>query len=407
MRLLWIKIGGLVPVDRGGRRRSFETVRALAERHDVTLATTHGNDDELVGLRAALPGVETLSWPWHIPKHGSPGFALALARSWASELPVDLFRCRVPELGREVQTRLHEAVFDVCVVDFLAAAPNAPLRGATPVVLFAHNVEHQIWRRLAGVEARRLHKALLEIEWRKMRLYEDRVVAAVDRTIAVSESDRALFCSRVPRASVGAVPTGVDPDYFRSDGAAELPNTLVFVGAMDWYPNEDAVLHFAADILPRLQRAVPEATLTVVGRNPSERVRALGPAVRVSGTVDDVRPYLGSASVVVVPLRVGGGTRLKIFEALAMQKAVVSTTIGAEGLPLETGEHFVRADEPAAFAGAVVDLLRDPGRRAALGAAGRGLVEARYGWAAVARAFERELEEVHHARCSLRNGIRR
>ncbi|MBI4951908.1 MAG: glycosyltransferase [Myxococcales bacterium] len=407
MRILWIKIGGLWPVDRGGRRRSFETVRALAERHAVTVATTHVAEDEVAGLRGALPGSEVLSWPWQIPKHGSAGFALALGRSWASELPVDIWRCVVPELRREVAERLRRGACDVCVVDFLAAAPNVSLRSAGPLVLFSHNVEHQIWRRLAKVETRLARRALLEVEWRKMRRYEDRVVGAVARTIAVSEADRAMLASRVPGASVCAVPTGVDLSYFRSEGASEAPGSIVFVGAMDWYPNEDAVLHFAAEILPRVQRAVPDATLTVVGRNPSARLRALGPAVRVTGTVDDVRPHLGAASVVVVPLRVGGGTRLKIFEALAMQKAVVSTAIGAEGLPLRTGEHFVCADEPAAFADAVVALLRDPGRRTALGVAGRGLVETRFGWAAVARAFERELEEVHHARSSLRNGIRR
>src|SRR6185503_7113005 len=144
----------------------------------------------------------------------------------------------------------------------------------------------------------------------------------------------------------------------------------VFTGSMDWYPNEDGILYFADTILPLIRRECPDAQVTVVGRDPSARLRAAasGRGVRLTGTVEDVRPYMSDAAVYVVPLRVGGGTRLKIFEALAMGKPVVSTTVGAEGLPLVPGKHYLRADEPADFARAVVALLRDPARRRRLGA---------------------------------------
>jgi glycosyltransferase involved in cell wall biosynthesis len=170
---------------------------------------------------------------------------------------------------------------------------------------------------------------------------------------------------------------------------------------MDWFPNEDGIAHFVEAILPRVRARVPEVTVTVVGRKPSARVRRLAavPGVRITGTVDDVRPYVAGAAVCVVPLRVGGGTRLKIFEALAMGKAVVSTSVGAEGLPMTPGRHFVQADEEAAFADAVIALLQDPGRRRALGDAGRRLVEERYSWPRVAREFETICEDVvTHAR---------
>src|SRR5262249_8448219 len=146
--------------------------------------------------------------------------------------------------------------------------------------------------------------------------------------------------------------------------ADERAAHLVFSGSMDWHPNEDAVIHFADNILPRIRRDVPEATFTIIGRNPGARVRELAdrPGIRVTGTIDDVRPAIAEGAVYVVPLRAGGGTRLKIFEALAMGKAVVSTTVGAEGLALVDGEHFVDANEPDEFATAVVDLLRDPVR---------------------------------------------
>jgi glycosyltransferase involved in cell wall biosynthesis len=397
LKILWVKVGALWPVDRGGRRRSFEILRELAQRHQVTLATTHGADEDPTGIRHAVPLDELVSMPWDIPKQGTPGFVAALARSWPSELPVDLWRCRVPALAADVTRRLDTGAYDVCIADFLAAAPNVPLAGRTPVVMFAHNVEHQIWQRLASIERRPVRRALLEVEWRKMRRYESQVVARVRRTIAVSEKDRQTLVDRAPAADVRAVPTGVDPAYFKPNGCVKLPTEIVFVGAMDWYPNEDGVAHFVESILPQVRREVPDAHVTVVGRNPSARIRALEPAVQVTGTVDDVRPFLDQAAVVVVPLRVGGGTRLKIFEALSMAKPVVSTTVGAEGLPLEPDEHVVLADEPDAFARAVVALLRDPQRRMALGTAGRRLVETEYGWATVARSFERQLEEVVHA----------
>jgi glycosyltransferase involved in cell wall biosynthesis len=171
---------------------------------------------------------------------------------------------------------------------------------------------------------------------------------------------------------------------------------LVFTGAMDWYPNEDAVLHFLTTTLPEVRRRIPGVTLAVVGRNPSARLRDAGKAVgvEVTGTVPDVRPHVAQAAVCIVPLRIGGGTRLKIFEALAMGKAVVSTTVGAEGLPIVPGEHYVQADGPAEFAQAVVGLLENPDRRRALGGAGRRLVEARYSWETIGRQFEGLCKEI-------------
>jgi glycosyltransferase involved in cell wall biosynthesis len=402
MEILWVKVGGLWPLDTGGRLRSFHIVAELSRRHAVTLLTTHGPADDPAGLARHLPGCRVVSVPHAAPKRGSVGFAAALARSWLSRHPVDLWRCRVPALRRAVARRLAGGRVDLCVADFLAATPSVPLDGPTPVVLFAHNVEHLIWKRLGEAETRRGPRALLGLEWRKMRRAEADACDRARLTIAVSEEDRARLAAGAPRARVAAVPTGVDTEYFTPGGPAERPAALVFVGSMDWYPNEDAVRYFADAILPLVRREVPAASLTVVGRNPTSRLRAMAAAagIEVTGTVADVRPHLGAGAVCVVPLRIGGGTRLKIFEALAMGKAVVSTAIGAEGLPLADGEHYLRADDPARFAGAVVSLLRDPGRRRALAGAGRRLVETRYSWAQVAREFEARCKEAvtSHAR---------
>lgn len=402
MRILWVKVGGLWPLNSGGRLRSVHTIAELTRRHRLTVVTTHGPQDDPAGLAARLAGAErVISLPYAAPKHGSARFARALVRSWLSPLPVDAWKWRIPALRKEVARLLAAEPFDLCVTDFLVSVANVPPDGPVSTVLFAHNVEHMIWKRLSRAESRPWRRALLEVEWRKMRRYEAQACTRARLTIAVSEADRSTLAAHAPRARVCAIPTGVDAAYFLPNGAAERPGTLVFVGAMDWFPNEDGIVHFVETVFPRIRNAVPDAALKVVGRNPRPRVQRLAAVagVQITGTVDDVRPHVAGAAVYVVPLRVGGGTRLKIFEALAMGKAVVSTTVGAEGLPLIPGTHFIPADEPAQFANSVVTLLTDPARRRALGRAGRRLVEERYSWSQVAREFEARCEEVaSHAR---------
>jgi glycosyltransferase involved in cell wall biosynthesis len=309
---------------------------------------------------------------------------------------VDVHKWRRRDLRLTVEHLLRTRGVDLCVADFPNAAGNVPLGGAVPVVFFDHNVEYLVWQRLRRNEPRFLRRLALELEWRKMRRFERSTCAAARLTLAVSEPDRALLAETAPGARVRAIPTGVDTGYFSPQPGPERKGALVFTGSMDWYPNEDGILHFAEHTLPLIRREVPEAEVTVVGRDPSARLRgaARRAGLRVTGTVPDVRPYMAESAVYVVPLRVGGGTRLKIFEALAMGKPVVSTTVGAEGLPLEPGRHFIQADDPGAFAGAVVSLLRDPERRAALGGAGRQLVEQHYAWPQVARQFEAACREV-------------
>jgi sugar transferase (PEP-CTERM/EpsH1 system associated) len=397
MRILWVKPGGLWPLNTGGRLRSFHTVSELARRHQVVLLTTHGPHEDPRELAARLPHCERVaSFPHRPPKQGSVGLAAAVVGSWFSELPVDVWKWRAPRLRAEAAQLIDRGEVDLCVADFLTAVPNVPLESGVPVVLFEHNVEHVIWKRLAAAEPRPWRKLLLELEWRKMRRFEAKACARVDLTLAVSEKDRAVLVENAPGAMVSAIPTGVDTSFFIPNGHEEASAGLVFTGSMNWYPNEDGVLHFMGEMLPLIRREEPEATLTVVGRDPSPRLRqAAAPAgVRVTGGVDDIRPYVAEGAVYVVPLRLGGGTRLKIFEALAMGKAVVSTTVGAEGLSLVPGEHLLVADDPVLFARAVVSLLRDPARRRALGAAGRRLVEQRYAWPQVAQEFESRLGSV-------------
>lgn len=399
MRILWVKIGGLWPANSGGRLRSYHIVSELSRRHEVSVMTTHQPGEDPRELARHLPHCRRVeSFPHAAPKVNSPRFVLSLAQSWLTPLPVDLFKNRVSTLRRAVGAELAGGDYDLCVTDFLFAVPNVPTdKAVVPVVFFAHNVEYMIWRRLSRNDDNRLRRLLLELEWRKMRRYETAVCRRADLTIAVSGSDRDHFHSTAADARICAIPTGVDTEYFRPNGDADGNRTpeLVFTGSMDWHPNEDAILYFIDAVLPAIRREVPGVAMTAVGRNPGPRLRAAAAraGVRVTGTVEDIRPYVNRAAVYVVPLRIGGGTRLKIYEALAMGKAVVSTSIGAEGLPLKDGTHFLCADEPAVFAAKVVDLLREPPRRRALGRAGRQLVEESFTWARVAAEFEARCRE--------------
>ncbi|HEY7789173.1 MAG TPA: glycosyltransferase family 4 protein [Vicinamibacterales bacterium] len=397
MHLIWVKVGGLWPANTGGRLRSLALIQELAQRHRITLLTTHGRHEDPDGLQAHLgPGVEVVSIAHEIPKRTSRTFPLALARSWLTSDPVDLWRCRIPALRAALDDRLRRDTPDLCIADFLAAVPTVTFGGPVPVVVFSHNVEHMIWQRLAATASNRITRGLLALEWRKMRRREVDACRRATLTLTVSDPDRDRLAALAPSAHIQSIPTGVDLGYFTPRSTDQDPDALVFVGSMDWYPNEDGTLDFMATTLPLIRRARPSTSFTIVGRNPSARLReaAAAAGAAVTGTVDDVRPFLERAAVAVVPLRVGGGTRIKIFEALAMGKALVSTTIGAEGLPLTPGTHYLQADQPEAFADHVLGLLRDPAARLALGQTGRQLVHQHYSWTHAAHVFESACEEV-------------
>jgi polysaccharide biosynthesis protein PslH len=200
----------------------------------------------------------------------------------------------------------------------------------------------------------------------------------------------------LPEAKVTTIPTGVDLSFFQPAAAPPATASLVFTGDMSWLPNEDALLYFCAEILPIVQRQIPDLVVWVVGRKPTKKVQSLAenPAVRVTGFVDDIRPYVHQAAAYIVPLRIGGGTRIKIFEAMAMGMPVISTTVGAEGLPVQHGENVLLADDPAAFAEQTVRLLSDAALRRRLGAAARELVQGRYSWSAVTNILDDVLKKV-------------
>jgi len=397
MRILWLKSDLLLPLDKGGKIRTWHLMRQLARRHEITylaFADAGSSPADVEGMREVASRVITI--PRGDAPKGSLRFYVGAAAHLFDRLPYAVAKYQSRAYAAAVRACLAEQTFDLIVCDFLVPAVNLPGELPCPAVLFTHNVESEIWRRHMETKTGALLRLLYGMQYRRMLRFEARTLKRFEGVLAVSDADRDTFARLYPgavRHPAFVVATGVDTDYFTAEASRPGSRDLVFTGSMDWLPNEDAMLYFCRDILPLIRAAEPDVTLSIVGRSPTPAVTALAAdaGIDVTGRVDDVRPRMRAGAVYIVPLRIGGGTRLKIFEAMAMGKAVVSTTVGAEGLPVRDGEHVRLADTPAAFAHAVVQLLRDPARRAQLENAARALVVERYDWRAVAGDLEAAL----------------
>jgi len=390
MRILWIKTELLHPLDKGGRIRSYQMLRSLSRQHHVTYLCL---DDGLAAAdaleRAREYAQEVVVVPFRAPTKMSLGFFAALLRNLFSPLPYAIARYRSPELRDRVQELAGAA--DLIVCDFLVPTVNVPDALPAPAVLFEHNVEAMIWQRHVSVPQHPVRRAYMRLQWQRMLWYEARECRRFAHVVAVSPVDAQVIRREYAVASVGHVPTGVDLEYFStSRPRPQESRELVFIGSMDWMPNDDGIRWFAREIFGRIQERVTGARLTVVGRSPSLAIRELAarnPAIKVTGTVADVRPYLERAGVSVVPLRIGGGTRLKIYEMMAMGVPVVSTAIGAEGLPIRHDEHLLIADSVEEQVSAICALLGDPARADLLATNALRHVKEHCSWDAVAECF--------------------
>jgi sugar transferase (PEP-CTERM/EpsH1 system associated) len=406
MRILWLNANLLLPLDKGGKIRTWHLMRHLARRHEITYLT-FASDVEADAHRPAMRDVcrELVSVPWQDAVKGSLRFYAGVAAHLIDPLPYAVAKYRSAAYRQAADALLDRRRFDRVVCDFLVPAVNLRRTLPCPSILFTHNVEAEIWRRHADNATQPLSRVLYRQQWRRMLRFEGRTLARFDRLLAVSDADeqtfRRLSGADAPLPPIDVVATGVDTSFFTPTPEAFVrPKHLAFVGSMDWMPNEDAVLFFCREVLPRIRQAEPDVTLSIVGRAPTPAVKRLAQdaGIEVTGTVDDVRSYLGQACATIVPLRVGGGTRLKIFEAMAAGKAVISTTIGAEGLPTESGRHLLIADGAEAFADAVVRVVREPDLRRRLEREARTLVTRHYDWSVAAAQLERSLNDAAAAK---------
>ncbi len=368
----------------------LNVLRHLATRHQITYLCNLRAGEEIELEKMVALGLHLETVPARESRRGSVRFYYELAQNLFSPYPLTISRNYDPALRARAQALVARDAYDLLICDTVVMARHTTDLEVPARILFQHNVDAQLLQRHAQHGAGLLRSRYMAIQWRRMRRFEADCGRHFNTVIAVSEQDQQTFAREYGWHHVQAIDTAVDVDYFRPNGTAERPDHVVFVASLDWLPNQDGVTFFVHHVWPLIRRAKPKAVFQIVGRNPPWAVRRLQrvDGVEVVGTVPDVRPYVAGAAVVVVPLLVGGGTRIKIFEALAMGKALVSTTIGAEGLPVTSGDHLLLADNPPEFAEAVLGLLNDADTRARLGQTANRFVNAHYSTEVVARQFE-------------------
>ena len=334
-------------------------------------------------------------------------------RGLAGPLPMTVLNCRSRSAARRLREILRDESFDtvqvegVHLLEYLPAilqaiARPAAQRVARPaVVVDWHNIESECMRRYAAGGAHWAKRLAARRTALLLERVEDRLLDAGVTHTVTSEREHRILQARRPAARVHVIPNGIDAALYSADnldlarrrsGMGETKSTLLFVGSMDYHANIDAVLWFARAAWPQIACAIPDLQFTIVGRNPAREIRALASQrIRVTGTVDDVRPYYANAAAAVVPIRVGGGTRLKILEAMAAGVPVISTSLGAEGLEMENGTHLLLADSASQIAAAVQLIVSSAGLRADIIRAARLVAGRKYDWASIGE----KLFEIH------------
>lgn len=390
MRLLWMKSDYVLPPDTGGKIRTYNLMRELNKLCEVTYLAFKGddspNDEPEIG--ACASDVVTVVRPEE--NKSGVGFYARVLRGLASQLPYILQKYRSSQIVSHQRNFVRSnGKPPVVLCDFLEMAENVDWSLPCPKVLFQHNVESMIWDRYYSTETNPLKKAYFNYERKRMARYEAAACNRFDLVFTVSEEDRLTLRNRFGvTCPIEVLETGVDTDFFRPmPHHPSTPGRLTFLGSMDWMPNIDGVKWFVDEVFPVVKAQFPTASLDIVGRRPGNEIRRLAahnPSINVIADVPDVRPHIANSQLFIVPLRIGGGSRIKIYEAMAMDRPVVSTTIGAEGLPIVPDQHLAIGDTPAEFAGQVVRLLQDHDRRQAISRSGCDFVTQNHQWKNVA-----------------------
>ena len=399
MRILYISSYYPLPTTNGARMRLWVLLRAMANAgHDVTLVS-FAQPGETAGTEAQL-GTVCVDYeiiPLALVRMADGGAYLRRLAAIFSPSPFLHSRFDSIEMRSCLERRLREETFDVVICDNVAAAVSLP-NTSVPVVVNSCDVAHVLLMRYVEQERNPAKKLYAWLEAIKARRFEAKTFGRAQYGMACSNEDANALHKICPGLEIFVIPNVVDINEY--DGTkGEEPDTVIFVGSMDSVPNRDAVSHFVRDILPLIQIEVPGVRFIAAGRNASPEFRASFshvPAVQFTGTLPDIRPVIAKAAVSVVPLRIGSGTRIKILEGAAMGKAIVSTTLGAEGLDLEPDKEILIADDPRQFASCVTELLRNPERRKSLGEAARRRIAADYDLAALQRSIAFALESLEH-----------
>lgn len=397
LKILFLTNRSPYPIKDGQSRRTYNIVKGLAYRHDVYLLSLYESADEVMPesvkhLRSFCKQVEMLPAP---RKTLSFGMVARLLRSLFSNDPYTVWRHYSGPYVHRVRTRLDTMPFDVVHCDILPLAYcirglHRPFRTLTD-----HDVSYLKVKRLAAQARNPVLKLFLHFEALKLKRLESTIFSKLDLGIAVSELDRQHLERLCPRGRFVVVENGVDVRAFIPDPGAVERNSLVWVGGFHHHPNCEAVRFFLKEIFPRIKQEKGETKVYVVGGGVPDWLRNLAttdPSIVLTGYVDDPLPYIQRAAVFVAPILSGGGTKLKVLEAMAVGKAIVATSIGIEGIEGKDQEHFMVADNPVTFSSMVVSLLNDHAFRERLGANARKRAMAKYDWEAICEAMSRIYE---------------
>jgi glycosyltransferase involved in cell wall biosynthesis len=388
LRVFVLDEGLPYPLDSGKRIRTWHLLSRLAVRHDLTFFCFDEGDPaaqrfvENQGIRVILG-----------PALGKPTKISLYSKLFAnlfSPYPFSVSKHYSRQFHKEILARINSESPDLIHVEWTPYARYLSGISTPKTVIATHNIEAQIWLRRARHSGTPLEKAFFAIQAIKMRAFERRCLSRAHEVTAVSAEDLE-WLEKEGITQSGLVENGVDTEYFQPTMGCEVKQEILLLASLDWYPNQDAVRYFVSEIMPRVRAKLPDAKVKIVGRRPPNdlvsQIRSV-PGATLFSDVPDVRPFLAQSSAFVVPLRIGGGSRIKILEALAAGKAIVSTPIGAEGLELRSGEHLLVAERPDDFADRVIDVLTQPELRQKLGREGRGLVADRYTWNQMADRLE-------------------
>lgn len=381
------------PMTSGKRIRTLNLLRRLAKRHRLTYIC-HRNADAkeavVAGQHFRSLGIETIVVDRAVPPRSGTAFHARLARNLLSSLPYSVESHASPELSLAVREYAALNHVDLWHCEWTPYAQTMRSLAGARWLVMAHNVESLIWQRMAETERNAAKRWYIRRQWKKYERFEQWAYTSADRAVAVSPDDARLMRERFDARAVEVVDNGVDVSYFMPGDALREPKTILFLGSLDWRPNIDAVQLLFDSIYPSVLASEREAKLLIVGRNPPDWMRecARSRGIELHGSVADVRPFIARAGVMAVPLRIGGGSRLKILESLASGLPVVSTRIGAEGLELEPGRHLDVIEGVESMADALVAAIRQPDRARAQAEAGRSQVLSRYDWDSLAERLD-------------------
>jgi len=398
MRILLLTPQRPYPPHQGTTLRNYNLIKELSKRHNVCVLTFLEPDQD---PQEPGPLVDLCEWIEAVPAPQRSN-RQRLRQLITTRRPDMSWRLWSPELNERLVARLQDEPFDIVEIEGIEMAPYLPtieaIRPKLFVIYDAHNAEWILQKRACLTDLKnpaRWPAAIYSwIQWHRLRRYEGTLMSRVDHTIAMSAQDKVALRDLMFDAPISVIPNGVDLKAYHHFSGLPIYHDLLFTGKMDFRPNVDAVLWFGLEVLPLIQAQRPGTTFAVVGQRPHPRLDVLRdkPGITITGYVNDVRPYIAGTTVYVAPLRVGGGTRLKLLEAMTMGKAIISTALGAEGFPVGDGQELMLADEPDIFAEKVIELLSNPGRRRELGDKGQAFAYANYGWDKLVPQLEKVYE---------------